>query len=67
MQSWGDNFIPVIPVDHATHTPENPFCDDPTCPCHEDTNDINMVNDAYQDGIITANHATDIVQGKRPW
>src|SRR5690349_7441988 len=62
-----DCFLPVIPVDHAVHTPENPFCDDLTCPCHEDEEAIEMVNEAYQEGLITAQDATDIVKGLKSW
>jgi hypothetical protein len=64
----GDNFIPVLcPGDLVVHTPENPFCDDFSCPCHDDPEAIALVNQAYQDGLITADHATDIVMGRRPW
>jgi hypothetical protein len=66
-EPWGDNFIPVIPVDEAIHTPKHPLCDHPTCPCKDDPDNIEMVNQAYQDGLITANHATDIITGRKPW
>lgn len=37
MQGYGDNFIPVIPLeDVLLHTSTRPFCLDSTCPCHED-------------------------------
>lgn len=65
--SWGDNFIPVVPVEHAAHTPETPFCEDPTCPCHEDEDAVEMVNEAYQGGLITTQDATDIVKGRKSW
>jgi len=64
---YGDNFIPVVPVDTAIHTPEHPFCEDASCPCHDDPDAIAMVNEAYQDGLITADHASDIVKGIMPW
>ncbi len=68
MQHWGDNFIPVIPVDHAIHTPEKPFCPDRTCPCHEnDQEAIEKVNQAYRNGLITAQDATDIILGRKAW
>lgn len=67
IQPYGDNFIPIIPVDQVIHTPENPFCGDPTCPCKENNAAIGEVDQAYQDGLITAEHATDIVMGRRPW
>lgn len=59
--------VPLIPVDYTVHTPDNPFCDDPTCPCHEDPDNIEMVHQAYEDGIVTANDATDIVKGVKSW
>lgn len=64
MQSYGDNFIPVIPTDVIEHTPDHPFCWDETCYCHENEEAIAQVNQAYQDGLITAEDATHIVQGK---
>jgi hypothetical protein len=57
--------IPVYPVDSIIHDEENPFCDDPTCPCHEDEGAIGQVDEMYQDGIITADDATEIVKGRR--
>jgi len=53
MKGFGDNFIPVIPTyNPLTHTPEYPFCPDPSCPCHEDQENIQMVNQQLQDGCI---------------
>ena len=62
-EHYGDNFIPIIPG-RAIHTKENPFCWDKTCPCHEDQDAIRKVDQAYQDGLITAADATRIVQGR---
>ncbi|BCL83512.1 hypothetical protein ccbrp13_59770 [Ktedonobacteria bacterium brp13] len=64
MQPYGDNFIPVIPVDWKEHTAEHPFCCDPTCSCHEDESNIDRVYQEYQDGEVTEQEATYIVQGK---
>jgi hypothetical protein len=71
MHQYGDNFIPVLrpgyPVIHQ-HTPEHPFCPDPTCPCHEeDTESLAKVQQWYLDGLITAQDATDYVMGRRTW
>ena len=64
----GDNFNPILcPGDPVIHTPEKPFCDNFTCLCHDDAEAIALVNQAYQDGLITADHATDIVIGRMPW
>jgi hypothetical protein len=54
MQGFGDNFTLVIPVEDDTlHTPENPFCWDSTCPCHEDQENIQAVAQQVQDGLLT--------------
>lgn len=36
MKTYGDNFIPVIPVtpESITHTVERPICTDKSCLCH---------------------------------
>jgi hypothetical protein len=68
---YADNFIPILrpgfPVIHD-HTPDRPFCPDNSCPCHEnDEKSIAQVQQWYQDGIITTDHATDIIMGRRAW
>ncbi len=65
MQRYGDTFIPVIPSeDPMAHTSDQPFCKgDPTCPCHEDQENIRIVNQQLQDGLVTPSEATRIVQG----
>jgi hypothetical protein len=64
MQAYGDNFIPVIPVDYKEHTARDPFCWNETCPCHEDEDAIAAVNQAVQDGLMTPDEATDFVKGR---
>lgn len=66
---YGDNFIPILrPGDPVAHTPDRPFCHDLTCPCHElDRDSIAQVQQWYQEGTITADHATDIIMGRRAW
>jgi hypothetical protein len=34
------------------------------CPCHEDPDLIDGVNDLYQDGLLTGQEATNITQGR---
>ncbi len=68
---YADNFIPVLrpglPVVHK-HTPDQPFCPDRTCPCHEnDEEAVAKVHQWYLDGIITAQDATDIIMGRKAW
>src|SRR5207244_2346466 len=55
---------PVIPVDYIMHTDTYPFCFDPTCSCHEDPVLLAPVYQAYQDGELTAEEATDFINGK---
>ncbi len=64
MEPYGDNFIPVIPVDYKEHTREKPFCWNDTCPCHEDEAAITVVNQAVQDGLMTPDETTDFVKGR---
>ncbi len=66
MKHYGDNFIPVIPTDTLTHSQAHPFCSDPACPCHENTEAVNQVNEWHQDGLISTTDATEIVRGHRP-
>ena len=55
--------IPVIPVDELLHTDCNPFCIDLSCPCKEDQELIQGVDEQYQDGLLTADEATRGVKG----
>jgi hypothetical protein len=65
IEEYGDNFIPVIPSDYMEHTLDLlPFCWDSTCPCHEDPDAIAEIHQAYQDGLITTNDATRMVEGR---
>jgi len=64
MEPYGDNFIPVIPVDYKQHSDGRPFCWDQTCPCHEDEGAIHQINEAVEDGLITPKEATDFVNGR---
>ena len=63
MEHFADNFIPVISSD-VLHSPEQPFCYDNTCACHEDESLIAEVAAFVQDGLLTPDEATDFVKGK---
>jgi len=66
MQPYGDNFIPVVPIEDPTlHTPGNPFCYDSSCGCHEDTESTRQVDDQFLDGLLTNSEASRVVQGKQ--
>ncbi len=64
MEGYGDNFIPVIPVEEKEHTPEKPFCWNSACHCHEDEALIAQVASYVADGLMTPEEATDFVAGK---
>ncbi len=53
-----------IPVDELIHTDEHPFCYSDPCLCHEDPDAIAQVHQYYLDGLVSADDATRIVQGK---
>ena len=65
MQPYGDNFIPVIPIDDPIHTTTTPFCPVDSCPCHEDEEAIAQVAQTVTDGLLTPTEATDFVSGKQ--
>jgi hypothetical protein len=55
----------VIPMeDDPLHTSLSPFCSDPTCPCHESPDLLEMVAEAVQEGLLTPAEATAFVAGK---
>jgi hypothetical protein len=47
------------------HTDDKPFCLDPACPCHEDREAVNAVNEAVEAGILTKDEATRLIAGKQ--
>ncbi len=59
----GDNFTVVIPVDYKEHTDEHPFCYNASCGCHEDEANVQVVNEQFQDGLLTQEEATRTVKG----
>lgn len=62
---YGDNFIPVILVDYLEHTIERPFCWDRTCPCHQDREALEQVNQDHRNGLCTLTEALRIVKGEQ--
>ena len=63
MEPFADNFVPVIESD-VLHSPQQPFCSDKTCGCHEDETLIAEVAIFVQDGLLTPAEATEFVKGK---
>jgi hypothetical protein len=64
LQPYGDNFIPIIPVDYAEHTPVKPFCWNDGCDCREDQEAIAELNQQFQDGLASRNDVDDIYHGR---
>jgi hypothetical protein len=58
--------IPIPYEDEADliHTPEHPFCGDPTCGCADDPVLIGELAERVASGELTPDQATDIVSGK---
>lgn len=55
----------VIPMeDPIIHTDDHPFCGDPTCGCCEDQEVLSEVAEAVEQGLITQEEATLMIQGK---
>ena len=53
-----------MPEEHPLHTPEHPFCGDPTCICYEDPENTADLTQAITDGLLSADDATQIIKGK---
>ncbi len=55
----------MIPMeDPIIHTDDHPFCGDSTCPCAEDPELIAEVYQAVEQGLMTQEEATLLIQGK---
>ncbi len=60
-----DQPLLVLMEDPIIHTDDHPFCGtDPTCDCHEDPELIAEVYEAVEQGLVTPEEATLIIQGK---
>ena len=60
----GEEYYAYPVEDFPVHTPENPFCDDMTCPCHEDADAINDLTGYYHDGLVSREDADRIFRGQ---
>jgi hypothetical protein len=63
MMQKQDRPIPIPVEDDILHTQESPFCDHPTCPCHEDSELLSDVALAIKQGLLTHDEATRFVMG----
>lgn len=60
-----DRPIPIPMEDDLVHTDHDPFCSDPTCPCHEDPDLLVAVSEQVEGGLLTPDEATRFVQGRQ--
>ena len=49
---------------YKEHTDSKPFCWNSSCNCHEDHDALSQVNQYIQDGLLTPEEATNLVNGK---
>jgi len=58
----------VYPVlegsDYREHCPGHEFCDDLSCPCHEDQDNIDQLDGYYQQGLVSSQDADNIYRGQ---
>ncbi len=54
----------VLMEDEIINTDDHPFCGDPTCGCCEDPELIAEVHQAVEQGLMTQEEATLLIQGK---
>jgi hypothetical protein len=63
LDEFGEEYD-VYPVENLPlHTPDHPFCDDLTCPCHEDQEAIAELNGYYETGLVSRDDAERIYRG----
>jgi hypothetical protein len=61
-EELGDEYY-VEPAEFRFHDGSG-FCYDPSCPCHEDTDNMQTLGDAVQDGLASPADADRIYRGK---
>lgn len=66
LSSWAEEEYYVYPSsrDWPLHTDEHPFCDDGTCPCHEDEDNQQTLQGWYDEGLIGATDGDLIYRGR---
>ena len=57
--------IPIPMEDDLVHTDHDPFCSDPTCPCHEDPDLLAEVAQQVDVGLLNPAEATRLMQGRQ--
>jgi hypothetical protein len=51
-------------TDTTVHTPDKPFCYDPTCPCHANQEARERVQQWVHDGLMTEDEASGYISGR---
>lgn len=56
----------VYPVDSSMglHNPDHLFCDDPSCPCHEDQENMETLLEWYEEGVVGPADGDHIYRGR---
>jgi hypothetical protein len=52
----------VLVLDPIEHTQGRPFCSDPHCPCREDQENIHLLYDLMEQGLLTPDEASLIMR-----
>ena len=64
-QQRPDNFAYIVLVESTYHAEDTPFCfADPDCPCHENKEAIERVQQWVQQGLMTPEEATNFILGR---
>ena len=56
--------VPAIPTDFLEHDEEHLFCDDMSCPCHEDSFSTGLVGQQVSNGLLTPTEADQLYRGR---
>jgi hypothetical protein len=58
-----DRPIPIPVEGDILHMQESPFCDHPTCPCHDDSELLSEVALAIGQELLTLHEAIRVIMG----
>ncbi len=66
MRNWQEEEYYVYPasVDQPVHTADHLFCDDDTCPCHEDEENLQTLQGWYDNGLLGATDGDLLYRGR---
>ena len=67
-ESTNDEEYYVYPTlegsNYTEHDADHLFCDDPTCPCHEDSDNLETLQEWYSEGLIGSMDGENIYRGR---